>query len=114
MIIENFKRMEKKYLLTKEEYEHVIKLINEYVEKDRFFESKICNIYFDTDNSDLIVHSLEKPEYKEKVRLRSYSVPDMEDKVFFEIKKKYNGVVGKRRITMRLKDFYDYLNGKEP
>lgn len=114
MIIENFKRMEKKYLLTKEEYNSVLNIINEYIEKDKFFESKICNIYFDTDNSDLIVRSLEKPEYKEKVRLRSYDVPGMEDKVFFEIKKKYKGVVGKRRITLKLKDFYNYLNGIEP
>lgn len=105
-----FQRVEEKYLLTKKQKELLFKKINSYLEKDEFFESTICNIYFDTKNSDLIVNSLEKPIYKEKIRLRSYQVPDLEDNVFLEIKEKYNGVVGKRRIKLKLKDFYNYLD----
>lgn len=104
-----FKRVEEKYLLTKNQKQLLLEKINSYLKKDQYFESTICNIYFDTENSDLIVHSLEKPLFKEKVRLRSYQIPELEDEVFLEIKEKYRGVVGKRRIKLKLKDFYQYL-----
>ena len=74
--------------------------IDKKVNKDQYYKSTICNIYFDTKNYDLIVSSLEKPIYKEKVRLRSYEVPNLEDSVFLEIKKKYKDIVGKRRVNM--------------
>ena len=103
-----FQRVEQKYILSKEQKDLFLDKINEYVEKDLYFESKICNIYFDNDNNDLIVNSLEKPEFKAKVRLRSYDVPDLKSKVFLELKDKYKGVVGKRRIKLSLEEFYDY------
>lgn len=106
---EIFKRIEKKYLLTKEQYTSLLKEVEEHLEKDKYFKSTICNVYFDTDNYDLIVESLEKPTYKLKVRLRSYNIPDLNDKVFLEIKNKYKGLVGKRRVKITLKDFYNYL-----
>lgn len=64
-----------------------------YIAKDKYFFNKICNIYFDTENYDLTIRSLEKPTYKEKVRVRSYGTPSNEDIVFLEIKKKYEGVL---------------------
>lgn len=110
-----FQRVEQKYLLTEEEYLTLFQKIQQHLEKDPYFESTICNIYFDTDHHDFIVHSLEKPIYKEKIRLRSYQVPSVEDDVFLEMKGKYNGVVFKRRIKSKLQDFYDYFNtGKLP
>lgn len=108
IIIETFKRREEKYLLTSNQYKQLLFKIENYIEKDKYFESNICNIYFDTDNFDLIKTSIEKPIYKEKVRLRSYQVPDINDKVFFEIKKKYKGITNKRRIVVTLKEFNDY------
>ena len=57
----------------------------------------------------MIINSLEKPIYKEKIRLRSYGIPKLNDKIFFEIKKKYHGIVYKRRETLTLKKAYDYL-----
>ena len=49
----------------------------------------IYNIYYDTDNSDVIRHSISKPYYKEKLRLRSYYIPNnSNDKVFLELKRK--------------------------
>lgn len=108
-----FNRIEEKYLITKEEYKKFIERINSYIEKDKYFESTICNIYFDTNHHELVIHSLEKPIYKEKVRLRSYNIPNLNSDVFLEIKTKYNGVVGKRRIKLTLKDFYDYLKDKK-
>lgn len=103
-----FQRVEQKYILSKEQRDNLLEKINEYVEKDPYFESKICNIYFDNNENDLMVNSLEKPEFKAKVRLRSYDVPNMDSQVFLEVKDKYKGVVGKRRIKLSLKEFYDY------
>ncbi len=109
-MIEVFRRTEKKFLLTEKQYNQLFEIIGDHLKKDPYYESKICNVYYDTDNHDLIMTSLEKPIYKEKIRLRSYDVPTLDDKVFLEIKKKYKGVVGKRRIKIKLKDFYDYIN----
>lgn len=108
-MIETFKRKEEKYLLTPNQYEFLLNKINDQIEKEKYYESNICNIYFDTENFDLIKNSMEKPLYKEKVRLRSYSVPNINDKVFFEIKKKYKGVTNKRRIIISLKEFNNYF-----
>lgn len=110
-----FNRVEKKYLLTKLQAERLIKKINENIKPGEYPYSKICNIYFDTKNSELIRKSIEKPVYKEKVRLRSYGIPNKEDRVFLEIKKKFDGIVTKRRIGLSLKDVYNYLEkGKTP
>lgn len=105
----NFNRIEQKYLLTEDQKLNFLKKIDEYIEKDKFYSSAICNIYFDNDNRELIVHSIEKPIFKQKVRLRSYEIPTANDDVFFEIKTKYKHVVTKRRIKVKLKDFNEYL-----
>lgn len=107
--ITTFKRVEQKYLLNKEQKDLFLNSINKYIEKDEYYESTIYNIYFDTPNKDLIINSLEKPIYKDKVRLRSYNIPTLEDNIFLEIKNKYKGVVGKRRIKLKLKDYYNYI-----
>ena len=111
--IETFRRVEQKYLLSKEKYDELMNLISYHLKKDNYYKSKICNIYFDTNNYDLIINSLEKSNYKEKVRLRSYNTPTLNDNVFFEIKSKLDGVVYKRRVTIKLNDFYQYLNGND-
>lgn len=108
-----FKRVEEKYLLTKNQKQLLLEKISPYLKKDEFYESTICNVYFDNQNNDLIINSLEKPIFKEKLRLRSYQVPDLTDEVFLEIKEKYKGVVGKRRIKMTLKEFYNYYEKQE-
>lgn len=108
-MIETFRRTEKKFVLTEEQYKKLLDKIKDRIYKDPYYKSTICNIYFDTDNYDLIMNSIEKPIYKEKVRLRSYNVPTLNDDVFLEIKKKYKGIVGKRRITLKLRDFYNYI-----
>lgn len=113
MPIEVFRRIEQKYIVSKEEYDTIIKLSDNKLKKDPYFESINASIYFDTENSDLVISSLDKPIYKEKVRVRSYGIPSLDDKVFLEVKKKYDGIVTKRRIVIKLKDFYNYLDGKE-
>lgn len=108
-----FQRVEKKYMLTKEQYDYLINAISPYMEIDRYGETEIRNIYFDNSDDELIETSLLKPAYKEKLRLRSYGVPDSDSTVFFEIKKKYRGIVYKRRISMTLQQAYDYIEGGE-
>lgn len=110
-----FQRVEKKYMLTKEQYESLIEAITPYMEIDHYGETEIRNIYFDNTDDELIETSLKKPTYKEKLRLRSYGTPAQDGTVFFEIKKKYRGIVYKRRISMTLNEAYDYIGtGKLP
>lgn len=105
-----FKRVEEKYLLNKKQRDLLLERINKYLKADKYFKSIICNVYFDTNNNELIINSINKPPFKEKLRLRSYKIPTISDDVFLEIKEKYKGVVGKRRVKMKLEDFYLYLN----
>jgi len=109
MAVTVFNRYEKKYLLTEEQYRFLQKKIEDYMEEDEYGLSTICNIYYDTEDSYLIRRSIEKPEYKEKLRLRSYGIPSLDSTVYLEIKKKYQKNVNKRRIALTLKEAYDYL-----
>jgi hypothetical protein len=106
-----FQRFELKYLLSDEQYRALLYRLAERIEPDEFYKSTICNLYFDTPDYRLIRTSLEKPVYKEKLRLRSYGVPTPDGKVFLEIKKKYKGVVYKRRIALTLTEAQNYLSG---
>lgn len=108
-----FARTEKKYILNKEQYLKLKEMLNEKIIEEKFFKYKICNIYYDTDNFDLFRLSIDKPIYKEKLRLRSYGTPNLEDVVFLEIKKKYKGVVYKRRIDLELKNIYEFFKNKD-
>lgn len=93
-----FKRVEKKYLLESEEFNQLRGIMSDYMQKDIYDKYTICNVYYDTEDFELIRTSIEKPVYKEKFRVRSYGVPSDNDLAFLEIKKKYRGVVYKRRI----------------
>lgn len=97
-----FERVERKFLLTPRQYEGLMRTLPEYMQADQYGESTILSLYLDTEDSLLIRRSLEKPVYKEKLRLRSYGVPREMDNVFLEVKKKVRGVVYKRRICLPL------------
>ena len=84
----SFKRYEKKYLLSAEQYARLMEKLREHIEPDEYFQSTVCSLYYDTADCTLIRHSIEAPVYKEKLRLRSYGVPTAEDPVFVELKKK--------------------------
>ncbi len=99
-----FKRVEQKYILDKKQYDVVKNVMTKYFDKDKYPTSKIYNIYFDNDNNDLTINSLEKPIYKEKFRVRKYG--DSGD-LFLEMKQKYESVVYKRRVVL---DTYEYSN----
>ncbi len=109
-----FKRYEKKYLLSPTQYAVIKEAVDKYFEPDKYGETKICNIYFDTPEYLLTVRSNDKPVFKEKLRLRTYGVPTDNTTAFVEIKRKYKSVVYKRRISMPYVDAIDYLcNGKK-
>lgn len=113
MAIETFRRYENKYLIDVPTLKLLQKGLLEHMELDEYNRGgqtyAISNIYFDTPDSQLIRSSLQHPAYKEKLRLRAYGVPGLDSKVFIEIKKKYRGIVNKRRSKIRLDDAYQFL-----
>lgn len=112
--IDTFKRYEIKYLLDEEQYRTLQGAISEYMVPDQYGRSTISNIYFDTPDFRMIRASLEKPVYKEKLRIRSYKTPSSGDTVFIELKKKYKGIVYKRRIDLPLDEAEAYLYEGRP
>ena len=107
----SFKRYEKKYLLTQEQYKALLDGMNEHMKLDKYGRTTNCSLYYDTDSWELIRKSIEKPVYKEKLRVRSYGIPKTGDSVFIELKKKYDGVVYKRRTEMSSELAERYLCG---
>ncbi len=99
-----FKRYELKYMLTFEQKEKIQTAMSPYMELDKYGRTTIRNIYFDTENYRLIRRSIEKPVYKEKLRIRSYSRAAADSTVFVELKKKYEKVVYKRRLPLKNRD----------
>jgi hypothetical protein len=108
-----FLRVEKKYLLSEIQYQTVLDVISSYMTEEKYGEHTINNIYYDTEDFRLIRASIEKPLYKEKLRLRAYGSVTDESTVFIEIKKKFNGVVYKRRTDLPLNKACEFLNEKE-
>ena len=106
-----FKRYEIKYMLTLEQKARVLAAMEPYMSLDAYGRTTIRNIYFDTDTYRLIRRSIEKPKYKEKLRIRSYRRAHPDDPVFVELKKKFKSVVYKRRLSMPEKQAIDWICG---
>ena len=106
-----FKRYEIKYVVTAEQKERILKAMESYMELDRFGRSTVRNLYFDTDDFVLARHSIAKPDYKEKLRVRSYSKADADSTVFVELKRKFDGIVYKRRIGLPETDAMRWMSG---
>lgn len=108
-----FKRYELKYILTAEQKEKVLRAMEPYMVPDQYGRTVIRNIYFDTDDYRLIRRSIEKPAYKEKLRIRSYSRAEPDSTVFVELKKKYKKVVYKRRISLPEEEAMERVSGEQ-
>lgn len=108
-----FKRHEGKYMITCDDYQKIKQVFAEHMIADKHGKSTICSLYYDTPDFRLIRRSIEKPVYKEKLRLRSYGVATPDSDVFVELKKKYEKVVYKRRISLSEKDAMKYLKTGE-
>lgn len=120
-----FDRIEKKYLITKQDKRNLIKLIKRNMNKDSYHKSEVLNIYFDNDNYDLITQSIDWVDFKEKVRARSYTGYD---RVFMEVKTKIHptrqhgkhyeyedieeNIGYKRRVMITHEDFEELLKRK--
>lgn len=109
-----FKRYELKYMLTARQKELLLRTMEPYMRLDTYGRSIIRNVYYDTDTYRLIRQSLEKPVYKEKLRVRSYVKAGRDSPVFVELKKKYDGVVYKRRVVMPEQQAADWMAGTGP
>lgn len=109
-----FNRYERKYLITKTTMQKLLSYFRQYMDFDPYSHGgkfyTIYNIYFDNENHHVIRNSIERPKYKDKLRLRTYEYPLNDDSlVFLEIKKKYQGRVNKRRVTLSYKEAKDYI-----
>ena len=105
----SFKRIEKKYLLSEQQYEALFHRIGHHLTPDAYCRSTVLSRYLDTPDSRIIRSSIEAEDYKEKLRLRSYGTAAAESPVFLELKKKFGGVVYKRRAAMTLEEAERYL-----
>lgn len=109
-----FSRYEMKYLLTPNQKQKILEAMAPYMKLDAYGRTTIRNIYFDTPSYRLARQSLERPDYKEKLRIRSYEKADEFSQVFVELKKKYDGVVYKRRIALPEWEAMDWISGALP
>ncbi len=109
-----FSRSEIKYKLTISQHKLLCNAMKNYMQLDEYGRHKISNIYFDTRDYKIIRHSIEKPKYKEKLRLRIYGEPKNEGNAYIELKKKYDGIVYKRRILSSQNDACEYLICNKP
>ena len=112
-IISVMKRYELKYYLNEEQLQFFMSKLNGYMKVDKYGLTTIASLYFDTPDFRLINKSIEKPNFKEKLRLRSYGLAKDDSPLFLEIKRKCEGVVYKRRISLLEKDAEELLSSKE-
>lgn len=120
MPITTFERFEKKFIVTKEQFRRMMPTVLDHMDADAYCidgkSYKLVNLYFDDDEDSIIRESVRKPKYKEKLRIRSYDIPKDENSiVYIEIKRKFKGVVTKRRAGFPYKDVMRYLEtGEHP
>ena len=95
-----FKRYELKFMLTQSQKQALLQVMEPYMALDQYGRTTIQNLYYDTDSFRLVRRSMERPEYKEKLRVRSYGTAREGGRVFVELKKKYEDVVYKRRLAL--------------
>jgi len=106
-----FKRFELKYKLSPEQYRTVLAEIKKRLSPDIFGETTIQSLYFDTPDFRLVRASIERPVFKEKLRLRCYGLNDSDKDVFLEMKRKYDSVVYKRRIALKESELPQLMSG---
>ena len=111
MINYTFKRYEVKFLLSPLQFESIKNELFDKVKEDEYGQTTIQSLYYDTPSNFLIRRSIEKPFFKEKLRLRSYGLAKENSKLFLEIKRKYDDVVYKRRISLNQEEANGYIEG---
>ena len=92
------KRYEWKYILSAEQTDFLCERLKGHMEPDMYGLTTIASLYYDTPDRRLVRASIEKPEFKEKIRLRAYGPATETSPVFLELKRKALGLVYKRRV----------------
>lgn len=109
-----FQRIETKFVLTEAQYQALLPVLNQYMKPNDYAHSTIANLYYDTPTYQMIRWSIDKPDYKEKIRVRSYqAIPQADSQVFAEVKKKFQKVVYKRRIDTDLQAAQAFFLGDD-
>ena len=109
-----FERFELKFMLTFDQKEKILRVMEPYMKLDQYGRTTIRNLYYDTDDYRLVRKSIERPVYKEKLRVRSYDRASPDSTVFVELKKKYHSTVYKRRLPLTEQTAMAWLSGKSP
>ena len=110
--IRTFQRIEKKYLITKKEMATILDSLPDLLSEDQYAHGTITSLYLDTPTRALVRRSIEGGPYKEKLRLRGYGNATEESSVYLELKKKYKGIVYKRRAAISLDEAKEYFEGR--
>ena len=111
MAITVMKRYELKYLLSREQTDYLRKRLAGHMEVDKYGKTSIASLYYDTPSYQLIRTSVEKPPFKEKIRLRSYGIATEESPVYLELKRKAYGIVYKRRVETTIPLVHRFFAG---
>ncbi len=111
MAVTVMQRYEMKYLLNARQTDYLCRQLEGYMQIDEYGLTSIASLYYDTSNARLIRESLEKQKFKEKLRLRSYGLATDKSPVYLELKRKYDGVVYKRRIQSTITDVDSFFSG---
>ena len=104
------KRYEMKYILDPEQTGFLIKGLEGHMRPDAYGLTPIASLYYDTPDHLLARRSIEKPCFKEKIRLRSYGMATEQTPVYLELKRKADGIVYKRRVQTTVplvRQFFD-------
>ena len=107
------KRYEMKYILTKDQVDYLVEALKGHMMVDQYGLTSVASLYFDTSSSRLIRTSIEKPQFKEKIRLRSYGLASKDSNVYLEIKRKANGIVYKRRVETKIDEVDKLFNNQD-
>lgn len=107
-----FTRVEKKYVITDKQLDAITPVLLEHMKQDEYGLSTICSVYYDTPDRRIIRASINAKAYKEKLRMRCYGLPNENSRTFVELKKKYKGIVYKRRIDMPYSEAIAFLSGE--
>ncbi len=113
-VIDTFQRVEDKYRMTRQEAREILQEMKGHIKKDYYFQYTVHNIYYDSKDAQMIISSLNKDKFKEKLRLRCYEQPSGDTMCFLETKKKYGDIVYKKRITLSHAEAMAYLNHDVP
>ena len=113
MAVTVMQRHEMKYLLNASQTARLLRRLEEHMKIDEYGLTSIASLYYDTPDARLVRASLEKPVFKEKLRLRSYGLATDVSPVYLELKRKYDGIVYKRRVPSTVPDVERFFAGED-